>query len=150
MDTCSFLLFYCILSHLKQAWSNIFTNCVPDRHMTSQYLTQQSGGFGSRGGSRLPFSLYSFLKRPALKHLQPSDVEVLDAHGCFHVPGGHFMDIWIRHYFLYVHPCLPLFDEARFWKMYRHPEEFEDHFSLLLFQSMIFSATSVSSALVSH
>jgi 3-deoxy-D-manno-octulosonic-acid transferase len=46
-------------------------------------------------------------------------------------------------YFLYVHPCLPVINEAEFWPMLNQEATVKSSFSLLVFQAMMFAACSV-------
>ncbi|KAJ5912019.1 uncharacterized protein N7473_001322 [Penicillium subrubescens] len=45
-------------------------------------------------------------------------------------------------YFLYVHPCLPVINEAEFWPMLNQEATGKSSFSLLVFQAMMFAACS--------
>lgn len=78
--------------------------------------------------------------------MQPADIAYLEYQKCLHIPSGSFLEALISHYFLYVHPCLPIINEADFWKMFRHSEYSDPSFSLLVFQAMLFVASSVSLA----
>jgi hypothetical protein len=65
-----------------------------------------------------------------------------------YVPERPVLESFLRHYFLYVHPCMPVVDEARFWEIYHGDDESSSptqEFSLLLFQAMLFAASSVRS-----
>lgn len=59
------------------------------------------------------------------------------------VPVREVLDVFTKHYFLYVHPCLPVVDEAEFWRKYRSVDASAGKISTLLFQSMLFAASSV-------
>ena len=93
------------------------------------------------------FSYYSALEVKELSRLAPGDVRYLESKGCLHVPSRPHLDPFIRNYFLYVHPCMPVLDEAQFGDMYSHMcdnRKGTDRISLLLFQAMLFAATTVS------
>ncbi|KAK1138573.1 hypothetical protein N8T08_002367 [Aspergillus melleus] len=91
----------------------------------------------------LPFSSYTFLKAPGLKRLGPVELSFLESQGCLSIPARHVTDSFVRSYFLYVHPSLPLIDEAAFWRLYRCSNTGRDEsIPLLLFQSMLFAASS--------
>lgn len=93
------------------------------------------------------FSYYPFLKVQELTRLDEGDVRYLESKGCLHIPSRSHLDQFIRHYFMYVHPCTPILDEERFWDMYLNTSRNNDKtetISLLLFQAMLFAATSVS------
>ncbi|KAB8276361.1 hypothetical protein BDV30DRAFT_206567 [Aspergillus minisclerotigenes] len=89
----------------------------------------------------VPFAYYPYLTVPNLHRLPPSDIAYLDSQKCFNVPSGEFLETLISHYFLYVHPCLPVINEAEFWAMFRQRERGKP-FSLLVFQAMLFVASS--------
>ncbi|KAL4801502.1 fungal-specific transcription factor domain-containing protein [Aspergillus unguis] len=57
-------------------------------------------------------------------------------------PIQEVMDVFTKHYFLYFHPCLPVVDEAGFWRKYRSVDASEGKISTLLFQAMLFAASS--------
>lgn len=91
------------------------------------------------------FSYYRFLEVKELAKLVPGDVRYLESKGCLHVPSRPHLDQFIRHYFLYVHPCTPILDEGHFWDIYlslRGNKNETETISLLLFQAMLFAATS--------
>ena len=67
----------------------------------------------------------------------------LECQGCFHLPDEQLLYTFLRHYFLYVHPSLPLVDEAQFWRLYRRNGEDGAKLSLLLLRTMIFAAAYV-------
>ena len=93
------------------------------------------------------FSYYSALEVKELSRLAPGDVRYLESKGCLHLPSRPYLDLFIRHYFLHVHPCMPVLDEGQFWDMYSNMcdnREGTDKISLLLFQAMLFAATAVS------
>lgn len=91
----------------------------------------------------VPFSYFPFFKRPNMSNLQPADIAYLDSQRCLHVPAGKFSETLISHYFLYVHPCLPIINEGEFWTKFRKREDGSPTFSLLVFQAMLFAASSV-------
>ncbi|KAL4948931.1 fungal-specific transcription factor domain-containing protein [Aspergillus filifer] len=58
------------------------------------------------------------------------------------VPIQEVLDVFTKHYFLYVHPCLPVIDETVFWRKYRSVDASAGKISTLLFQAMLFAASS--------
>lgn len=95
-------------------------------------------------------ALYSSM--PFLKALsiRDRDFNHLNSQGCLRVPAKPILDEFVRHYFLYVHPMLPLLNEADFWRAY-NPAQTETRssssgspVSLLLLQSMMFASCTVS------
>lgn len=97
--------------------------------------------------ANVPFASYEFLKLTRLNELPFEDVSFLELKGCFRVPESRYLDIFITKYFLYVHPCLPVIDEAEFWRMY-HPRSSDyasgDNMSLFVLQAMLFASSVVS------
>lgn len=92
------------------------------------------------------FSYYPFLKLPGLRSILAEDLRYLNAKGCLHIPGREALDEFMRNYFLYVHPCLPLLDEADFWRIYRNRQFTsgkDKSISLFTFQAMLFASCSV-------
>ncbi|KAL4805916.1 fungal-specific transcription factor domain-containing protein [Aspergillus unguis] len=77
-----------------------------------------------------------------MSNLQPADIAYLDSQKCLHVPAGKLLETLVSHYFLYVHPCLPIVNEVEFWTKLRQREETSPTFSLLVFQAMLFAASS--------
>ncbi|RDW90444.1 putative Zn(II)2Cys6 transcription factor [Aspergillus mulundensis] len=57
------------------------------------------------------------------------------------VPIQEVLDVFVNHYFLYVHPFLPVVDEAVFWRKYRSLDASAGKISTLLFQTMLFAAS---------
>ncbi|KAH6869049.1 fungal-specific transcription factor domain-containing protein [Thelonectria olida] len=54
------------------------------------------------------------------KRLETTDgaycnVEYLESQGCFRVPTEPILDEFLQHYFLHVHPMLPILNEGDFW-----------------------------------
>ncbi|CAI4213520.1 unnamed protein product [Parascedosporium putredinis] len=66
----------------------------------------------------LSYASYSFLKAPEVQNLRPHDQEFLIREGCFVLPQREYLDEFVRHYFLHVHPMLPILDEAEFVEIY--------------------------------
>ncbi|KAE8156217.1 hypothetical protein BDV40DRAFT_281862 [Aspergillus tamarii] len=107
----------------------------------AQRQIQNSGARASISSTLVPFAYYPYLNVPNLDRLPASDIAYLDSQKCFNVPSGEFLETLISHYFLYVHPCLPVINEAEFWPVFRQRERGKP-FSLLLFQTMLFVASS--------
>ncbi|KAL3490207.1 hypothetical protein BJX62DRAFT_252131 [Aspergillus germanicus] len=92
------------------------------------------------------YSFHPFLKLPGLSEIPQEDIQYLHLKGCFRVPSGGTLDEFVRKYFLYVHPCLPIINEAEFWRMYYHQSAAgagfeEEGLSLFTFQAMLFAAS---------
>ncbi|KAJ0422750.1 fungal-specific transcription factor domain-containing protein [Aspergillus carlsbadensis] len=69
-------------------------------------------------------------------------VAFVRSQGALRVPIQEVLDVFTKHYFLYVHPCLPVVDEAVFWRKYRCPDGSAGKISTLLFQAMLFATSS--------
>ena len=93
------------------------------------------------------FSYYSFLEADTMSHIAPDDFKFLEHKGCFHVPSRPILDEFVRAYFLYVHPGLPILNERDFWELYLgEPQGHKKppKLSLFLFRAMLFASCSVS------
>ncbi|KAL2802814.1 hypothetical protein BJX63DRAFT_97977 [Aspergillus granulosus] len=90
--------------------------------------------------NRLPFSYYAFLDGTQLGRLHENDIAVLESRGCLHLPSRPVTESLLVHYFLYIHPSLPMLDEKDFWRLYREPHQCIGQFSLNLFQAILFAA----------
>ncbi|KAL5360846.1 fungal-specific transcription factor domain-containing protein [Aspergillus floccosus] len=84
---------------------------------------------------------YPCLDASGLKRLTPETIVLLETHGCLRVPSRHALDALIKRYFLYVHPCLPVLDEAAFWREYRCTNAGGNGISIVLFRAMLFAAS---------
>lgn len=96
--------------------------------------------------ANVPFASYQFLRLTRLSELPFEDVSFLELKGCFRVPESRYLDIFITKYFLYVHPCLPVIDEAEFWRMYRPKNSYYlsgKKMSLFVLQAMLFASSVV-------
>ncbi|KAJ0417990.1 hypothetical protein BJY00DRAFT_325262 [Aspergillus carlsbadensis] len=91
------------------------------------------------------FSYYGFLESAGLARLSASDVKYLESEGCFKIPHRPHLDNFVREYFLHVHPCMPVVDEADIWLAYEQQRSADvstrSKISLLLFQAMLFAAS---------
>ncbi|KAL4789149.1 hypothetical protein BDV19DRAFT_395316 [Aspergillus venezuelensis] len=90
---------------------------------------------------QVPFSSYAFLHSLSANRFKQAGISVLGARGCLSFPNKAELDIFIRHYFLYVHPFTPLFDEAEFWRVYQNRLTCDMRLSIFLFRAMIFAAS---------
>ncbi|OGM47306.1 hypothetical protein ABOM_003808 [Aspergillus bombycis] len=90
--------------------------------------------------SQLPFAYYGFLNTSTLQRLDETHIRFLEEKGCLHLPPRVVMDIFLQYYFLYVHPCLPILDQAQFLFDYRHPEQSTCQYSLPLLQAVLCAA----------
>lgn len=83
-----------------------------------------------------------------------ADISYLRDKGCFSFPEKDVVDSLLKCYFDYIHPHVPFLDEQEFWETYldRKPDALRSHhsdnrhaISLLLFQAMLFAATTCAS-----
>lgn len=95
------------------------------------------------------YSYYPFLEMENLPALRPEVTRFLEMSHSFHVPAPAVLDEFVRKYFLYVHPNVPMLDEGDFWEAYGQRNQRQNHrVPLLVFQAMIFAASSVSRATI--
>ncbi|KAF4446838.1 hypothetical protein F53441_9542 [Fusarium austroafricanum] len=88
-------------------------------------------------------ALYSSMPFLRTLNMRDCDFNHLNAQGCLRVPSKPILDEFIRHYFLYIHPLLPLLNEADFWNAYDPKPNTATPgtpVSMLLLQSMMFAA----------
>ncbi|CAI6083452.1 unnamed protein product [Clonostachys chloroleuca] len=95
------------------------------------------------GRSDVFYTYHPFLSRNELSHLSPRDLNLLDSQSCLRVPTRPILHEFIRQYFLYIHPLLPMMDEALFWRIYRGEDGPNEHISLLLIQAMLFVSCNI-------
>ncbi|KAI1029397.1 hypothetical protein LB504_010656 [Fusarium proliferatum] len=71
------------------------------------------------------------------------DASSLDSEGCFDIPVDLVTRRFISHYFLHVHPLLPMLDEGDFWYLQSdsNPANYRSNCpDILLLQAMLFAA----------
>ncbi|CEI70621.1 hypothetical protein FVEN_g889 [Fusarium venenatum] len=100
------------------------------------------------------YSTQSFLTLKDVQRLPEEDVDFLRHNRCFHLPSRNVQEEFIYQYFLYLHPYYPLINEKDFWDMYLDRDTdgaTKKTMPLLVFQAMLFSASSfVSSAVLKN
>ncbi|KAL4779227.1 fungal-specific transcription factor domain-containing protein [Aspergillus varians] len=81
---------------------------------------------------------------PSTSELHPGQTHLTSIRSqmALRVPVPEVLDVFTKHYFLYVHPFLPVVDEAVFWRKYRSVDAGSGKISTLLFQAMLFAASS--------
>lgn len=81
--------------------------------------------------------------------MRDCDFNHLNTQGCLRVPSKPILDQFMKHYFLYIHPLLPLLNEADFWSAYDPTPSDNANpgtpVSMLLLQSMMFASCTVRS-----
>ncbi|EEH34680.2 hypothetical protein PAAG_05729 [Paracoccidioides lutzii Pb01] len=82
-----------------------------------------SSADGPNGTSGVIFSFYRFVELRNLHTLSTEDVKYLEMKGSLHLPAAPILHEFVREYFLHVHPCLPILNEADFWSMYSNRTE---------------------------
>ncbi|PCD37061.1 hypothetical protein AU210_005566 [Fusarium oxysporum f. sp. radicis-cucumerinum] len=81
--------------------------------------------------------------RVEIDHNAIHDAVSLGSEGCFDIPVEPVMRRFISHYFLYVHPLLPMLDEGDFWDLQSdsNPANYRNNCpDILLIQAMLFAA----------
>ena len=117
-------------------------------HSTSK-VTPSPSLADSPPSSSVFYLNYQFLSVGNLQNLLSGDIDYLELQGCFLVPRREILDDIVQHFFLHVHPLLPLFNEADFWQMYSQRGASEASAlktSLLVFQAFMFASCNVSFA----
>ncbi|EEH42840.2 uncharacterized protein PADG_07660 [Paracoccidioides brasiliensis Pb18] len=98
---------------------------------------------GPNGASSVIFSFYRFVELRNLHTLSTEDVKYLEMKGSLHLPPAPILHEFVRQYFLHVHPCLPILNEADFWSMYSNRTEGSTKpraISLFIVQAMFFAS----------
>ncbi|KAL2851928.1 hypothetical protein BJY01DRAFT_244862 [Aspergillus pseudoustus] len=93
------------------------------------------------------YSYYQFLAVDNIPHIPAREYQFLEHQGCLHVPVRPILDVFVRQYFLHMHPMLPIHDEGVFWDIYDQQTSNAETcrtISLLVFQAMLFSCCNVS------
>lgn len=110
----------------------------PDVTTMAQSSSSTSDGF-------IIYSYYPFLEMENLPALRPEVTRFLEMSHSFHVPVPEVLDEFVRKYFLYVHPNVPMLDEGDFWEAYSQRNS-KPHYRipLIVFQAMMFAVSSVS------
>lgn len=89
-----------------------------------------------------------------LANASEADVSYLQDKGCFSFPQKDIIDDLLKCYFDYIHPQVPFLDEQEFWETYldrgrdtphSHRSDDRHGISLLLFQAVLFAATTCAS-----
>ena len=75
-------------------------------------------------------------------HLSNDDLDYLVKKGAFTLPPPAVQESFLRAYFLFIHPFLPVVPEDESWREYEHDL---NRTSLVLYWSMLFAACPVSS-----
>lgn len=95
------------------------------------------------------YSHFRFLSVSNITRMPPQDVNFIDMQGCFRVPIPRLLDVFVKEYFLHVHPFLPLINEAEFWTAYRDRDSRggatrrpDFVIPLVVFQAMLFASCS--------
>ncbi|KAI5458827.1 fungal-specific transcription factor domain-containing protein [Mariannaea sp. PMI_226] len=116
------------------AWDN------PRGH-EDMFPTHQPFTAPSTPATFITFSYYRFVDAGAMYELPPQDVSFLEQRGCFHLPARPALDEFLRQYFIYSHPILPLLNESKFWRMYstQHRRAApQNKISLFVLQAILF------------
>ncbi|KAF7562021.1 hypothetical protein G7046_g2139 [Stylonectria norvegica] len=83
---------------------------------------------------------------PNKTSLTRSDVDTLASKGCFDLPNQWALDQLFRHYFLHVHPLLPLVDEVQFAELHSSSSTVDllmsGRLSLLLLYGILYTSSS--------
>ncbi|KAH7145476.1 fungal-specific transcription factor domain-containing protein [Dactylonectria estremocensis] len=136
-------------SYLQGTSNNTFTpedlptfTLKPNNYSSTSFQSQWPMNGNAPGSSELSFFCYPFLRVTNIHQLRQQDVGFLECQGCLKVPMRPFLDEIVRHYFLHIHPFLPLIHEGDFWELYYRDPHYplEETMPLLLLQAMLFAA----------
>jgi hypothetical protein len=109
---------------------------------SSEYIPDSNHDLGGH-----IFPNQHFINLDRVRLLPMDDVHVLAVNGCMEIPPKALVDVFVRKYFLLVHPSLPILDEAQFWNIYGQSDEHPSYtpkISLLIFQAMLLASCAVS------
>lgn len=105
-------------------------------------------------GAETLFSSFSFIAKLDFEgeNIKGSDMNSLESQGCLSVPIKPILDELLQHYFLHIHPMLPLLDEGEFWESYDGESaesnlDGKPRFSFLLLRAMLFASCTVCTSL---
>lgn len=88
------------------------------------------------------WSSYQFLALDEAS-LEQEDWALLANKGSLSVPDAPALDELVRHYFLHLHPTLPVIDEAGFWESYTQCGAKTAKIPLLVLQAVLFAGCPV-------
>ncbi|UPL00873.1 hypothetical protein LCI18_011807 [Fusarium solani-melongenae] len=78
-------------------------------------------------------------------NVEPESMALLMHHGCFDVPDRATLEAFFQRFFLYIHPFMPLLNEAHFWDTFTSSSGIElverGELPLVLLFSMLYTAT---------
>lgn len=98
----------------------------------------------SIGAADVIYSYYPFIQPDAIHQLMIEDIQYLETLGCYRVPSRPSLDVFVKAYFRYIHPLLPILDEGNFWRAYSGTTSIQtSKISIFVFQAMLFAACSV-------
>ncbi|KAJ6139888.1 hypothetical protein N7471_006374 [Penicillium samsonianum] len=85
---------------------------------------------------------YPFLNINNIHNIPSHYLNFLELQGCLRVPTRDLLYELVQHYFLHVHPILPLVNEGDFWGLYFHSADDPPRkpISLLVFQDILFAS----------
>lgn len=109
-------------------------------------LSPASGHAAATHGIRAPEYMVEVSLDRYYRRLQPRDISHLKSQGCFRLPATPILAEFLRHYFMHIHPMLPILREGDFWNTgYADATSNQSQdVPLLLLQAMLFASCSVS------
>jgi hypothetical protein len=97
----------------------------------------------SNAASKVPYAHYSFLQARGLQSLRFDKISFLENSGSLHLPNRRLLDFFVRSYFLFFHPGLPLLVPAEFCSFYHGSSGSNHTISLLFLRALLFAAAEV-------
>lgn len=120
-----------------------WTITPPPPHPGCAPLPQEPSQPSRQRDNHILYTFYPFLRQNDFSTLQPRDFSLLDGEDCLRVPHRSALDDFLRQYFVYIHPLLPLMDETEFWDLYNNEGGRDGTVALVLLQAMLFAASHV-------
>ncbi|KAL4803989.1 hypothetical protein BDV18DRAFT_162399 [Aspergillus unguis] len=111
-------------------------------------LLQEICGILGAGQTRTTLTNHSrhpLIKLDDFSQNAAQDIEFMRAHGCFLIPVAPALGEFMQHYFLHVHPMLPMLDEAASWNAFdgvTSTPSLDFPISIFTFQAMLFACCS--------
>lgn len=93
----------------------------------------------------VPYNHYPFITVNEPTDGLPEVTEFMKTMHCFCLPRPPILDVFIKQYFLHVHPNLPILDEGEFMEVYSNRASNGVGIPLFLIQAMLVAASTVCS-----
>lgn len=88
------------------------------------------------------YSFYPFVHLSVIK-LSARDFASLEPAKALQLPSQPHLEKFVKQYFRFIHPFLPVIDEGHFWQIYLGDKSQDASFSLFVLQAMLFATAGV-------